>query len=267
MSLKLLQLVLMAVLAVAAASPVHAALRSAADVRLAQQRFEAAANALRKEILLRTDLSEAQRERLRAVQFVYERASLPRVRNERRFGVVRVMVNDGWLALAEDMLRAAALGRRDGACLAAYQAEALPVAQNNRKATAAQRTPRISAVPRLALVLERLGSEQADRACGPRALQRLYRPAVNEAVASGLDATLAWVVSRQIALLLATPVPRRCDDLLADQRASVFARDAGFNLALAAPAVRQDVALMDSVCLSGAERLRHFEDTWLPAPR
>jgi hypothetical protein len=255
----------------ALAGPALAAPRVAADVALAQQRYEATAEHLRKRLGQPRDLDEETKERLKELRFVYLRSALVEVRNERRFGATRVVVSDGWFVLAEDLLRAHALSaeaKRPG-CLSHYARAALAAARTNLERTAQGRRALI-APPRLDAFLAAAAGRRGD-ACQGLWPGRLQRPAIEQSVAAGLDAMLVWLIARQITLHDPAMATAACPARAADEAANAYAARAGVDLAPAAAAVRAHAALgldgMAVPCITGAQRFDAYAERWLDAPR
>ena len=276
-----------------------AAARSAAEVQLAQQRFESTATAQRK-LLLRqeptrdsasesvaqggkpekpatpstsgvasaadktakpdkTDVSiKADRQVLEDLRFVFERSVLPDVRNERLFGDIRVVVTDGWMALAEDMIRASAALKGD--CLKDYERAVLETARHNRTQAAEHAKPELKAIPRSAdFVASHQERDGKNDSCLGVKASELFGPVVNRRVVAGMDAMLVWLIARQVALYLETPqaLPvfaetqsgernALCPDLVADQRALAYAQSVRVDLQPAYAAVAAYAVLFAS---------------------
>lgn len=231
-----------------------AAARDAKDVQLARQRFESTAATQRKllqrdstmsALLVAAPASQAQeaktkeavRQVLEDMRFVLERSLLPDVRNERLFGGMGVVVTDGWMALAEDMIRASSADLKVE-CVKDYERAALKTALRNRAQAAEHTRPSLEAIPRLADVV---ASHQmrggTNNPCKGVKASDLSQPFVNKKVAAGMDAMLIWLIARQTALhldaLQAPQAPAEkvtvgtdgfCPELTADRRALTYAQ-------------------------------------------
>lgn len=262
---RLLAFVLLAT-GIAAAS---AESRTKSDVTLAKQRFESSAAGIKRLLSAPKVLGDDERNRLAAVQFSFDRSPLPVLRHDRRFGELRVVMSDGWIALAEDLLRAAALSKPD--CFQSFAPKVLAAVRENRQAADEGSKQRLRAVLRLADHVEDTGRQRGS-GCAGIGNRQLRHPSVDNAVASGLDALLFWSIARELHPLLtpgpATAVDRACIEIAADQSASKWAHRAGLDLAPGAAAVLLHAALAGRAdCASGSQRFEAFLKEWVSADR
>lgn len=257
--------------------PAGAGPRTEADIKSSQQQFETVADLLRKRLAKRRDMSDADREVLSELRFAYQRAVPAEVRNERRFSGTRIVLTDGWVALAEALLQAQAVAQQAGrpACFQDFAALALRTARTNQDRTAAGQTV-LLASPRLeAHLVDAMG--RRDHPCHGVDPGLLQRPALQQAVADGLDAALTWLVGRQIALLLpdrsaGQVAAASCPTLLADARASDWAHDWNVSLAPAAAVVFSHTVLasdptLPRPCIGARDRFKAFAARWLDDAR
>lgn len=184
-----------------AATPADAVARSAGDVQRAEQRFESTATGLRRDLSRRQDLAPEAIQRLNDVHFVYRRSARPEARGERRFGVVQIIVSDGWMALAEQLLSAAAMPNQS--CARAYVRTVADIEHVNRRISASGQRAGLKAWPTLSDYLD-----AADQpACRGVSMLALRQPRRAEAIAAGLDAALTWTIVRQLTALPCTLPP------------------------------------------------------------
>jgi hypothetical protein len=261
-----------------AAVAADAAPRSASDVRRAEQRFESTAAGLRRDLSRRKDLVPEARDPLRDVQFVYRRSVRPEVRSERRFGVAQVIVSDGWMMLAEQLLSAAAMPTPD--CALAYVRTVAGIERANRGLAASGQLTGLKAWPMLA---DHLASGD-DPACQGASMHTLRQRQRVDAIAAGLDAALAWMILRQLSELPCTLPPPSvsasapesaatssgCPSADADLTALAWARATERDLRAAAPVVLAHFALICSEsCTQGLEAYRRYltETAARPGPR
>lgn len=260
-----LAIVLLAVVTMAASA--ESPTRS--DVALAKQRFESSAAGIKRLLSTPKVLSDDERGRLAAVQFSFDRSPLPVLRHDRRFGEMRVVMSVGWITLAEELLRAEALSKPD--CFRSFAPRVLAAVRDNRQAASEGARQRLRAVPRLSDHIED-NKRQRGSGCAEIGERQLRHPTVNDAVTTGLDATLFWSISREIQPLLASGTANMtagpCDENAGDQAASKWARLAGIDLAPGASAVLLHAALSAATgCASSAQRFEEFMKEWVPEAR
>lgn len=260
------------VIACALAAPLAMAQRSAPEVKESQQRFESSAAGWRKSAMRSPGLSRAEIDSLNDIRFVYERSPLPKVTSLHRFGERKVVVSDGLMSLVEDLIRADAISaaapptqaadRRN--CFAAFSRLALRVARENARLAMQDRRARLRAVPRLSAWLE---GRVIDGCRGVEAAD-LTRPAIEEAVAVGTDASLVWLLARQSALHLlpGANMDTTCASEL-DRAAVQRAAAIGIDVLRAYPAVLAHAVLLDqapsaatpaATCQLARQRLASF---------
>jgi hypothetical protein len=88
-----------------------ASARDAADVAVAEARFESTTAAYRKGLMRLLQGDAAAQAVLADVQFVFLRSSVPKIVTLQRFGRRTVTISDGWMSLAEDLARARLVGQ------------------------------------------------------------------------------------------------------------------------------------------------------------
>ena len=196
-SLSLLRFMMVAVIACMGFA--HGAERSTKEIQEARTRFESAGAGYRQTLMKVADVSEVERDALGDVKFVYELSSLPDVQSIRQFGQRRVAVSDGWMSLMEEVILADRAAFRWGAeeCFVSFVQHALSVVRTNRERRS-EREPNFAYVPRF----EAYAKDVDRKECSSLRQANLRAKEVGNEVRGGVDAALAWIIGRELALQL-----------------------------------------------------------------
>lgn len=191
-------------LAAAADTPATAPPPSASQ-RL-QQRFAAAVESWRKAVVKHPEVKPHDT-LVRDFRVVVAPTPVPLLRLQPRLDGATLVLSTGWLMLLDELLRAEAasvLVADNAGCLRGYQNLVLAAVQDNRDRAIHPPRP-LQAWPRLSSLIDAGDKPEGCQALLPSDLRS---PALRSRTAADADATVLWLLTRQIALLapLAAPV-------------------------------------------------------------